>query len=86
MSKLKEIIDGWANLTRDKFGRLDEQTKLMAKDRLHKCDSCLMRSGNICDPSKRINHMITNEIVRGCGCNLSAKTLSPDSSCPAGKW
>jgi hypothetical protein len=45
-----------------------------------------MRSGNTCDPNKQLKHIITEQVVNGCGCNIAAKTLSPDSECPAGKW
>ena len=86
MSKLKEIFDGWGNLVKDKFGTLNEETKLMAQIRLEQCHSCSMRSGNTCDPSKQIKHIVTEQLVWGCGCNISAKTLSPTSECPAGKW
>ena len=86
MSKLKEIFDGWGNLVKDKFGILNEEIKIMAQIRLEQCHICSMRSGNVCDPTKKIKHIVTEQMVSGCGCSLSAKTLSPDSECPAGKW
>lgn len=86
MSKLKEIFDGWGNVVKDKFGILNEETKIMAEIRLEQCHSCSNRSGNICNPTRKIKHIVTGEMVWGCGCNLTAKTLSPDSECPAGKW
>lgn len=86
MSKLKEIFDGWGNLVKDTFGTLNEETKLMAQIRLEQCNTCYMRSGNTCDTSKEIKHIITEQLVNGCGCNIAAKTLSPTSECPAGKW
>lgn len=86
MSKLKEIFDGWGNLVKDKFGTLNEEVKIMAQIRLEQCHTCRMRSGNVCDPTKQLKHIVTEQLVRGCGCNISAKTLSPDSECPAGKW
>lgn len=86
MSKLKEILDGWGNVVKDRFGVLDEEIKVMAQIRLEQCDSCSMRSGNICDPKKELKHIVTEQLVNGCGCNISAKTLSPNSECPAGKW
>lgn len=86
MSKLKEIFEGWGNVVKDKFGVLNEETKIMAQIRLEQCHSCHMRSGNVCDPLKQTKHIVTEQLVRGCGCNLTAKTLSPDSECPAGKW
>lgn len=86
MGQLKEILDGWGNRIKDSFGILDEEIKTMAEIRLEQCHSCSMRSGNMCDPTKQIKHIVTEQMVRGCGCNISAKTLSPDSECPAGKW
>ena len=29
---------------------------------------------------------ITKVETKGCGCNISAKTLSPESKCPLSKW
>lgn len=86
MGKLDEILDGWGNLIKSNFGLLDEETRKMAEKRLIHCNVCSIRSYNICDPTKRIHHIKTNEIKTGCGCNISAKTLSPQSQCPAGKW
>ena len=86
MGKLKEILDGWGNVLKDKFGTLNEETKIMAEIRIEQCHSCSNRRGNVCDPTKQIKHIVTEQMVWGCGCNLTAKTLSPDSECPAGKW
>ena len=41
------------------------------------CDN----SGNI-----MIEHVITKQMVKGCGCGLSCSTSNPNYSCPAGKW
>jgi hypothetical protein len=86
MGQLKEILDGWGNRIKDSFGILDEEIKQMAQIRLEQCNTCSMRSGNTCDPNKQLKHIITEQVVNGCGCNIAAKTLSPDSECPAGKW
>jgi len=86
MSKINEIIHGWGNLIKDRFGTLNEEIKIMAQIRLEQCHSCSMRIGNICSPTRQIKHIVTNESVKGCGCSLPAKTLSPNSECPAGKW
>lgn len=85
-SKVNEILDGWGNLIKSNFGLLDEQTRKLAESRLLKCNTCKIRTGNICDPNKLIPHIKTNELKRGCGCNIVAKTLSRKSECPAGKW
>lgn len=86
MGQLKEILDGWGNVVKDKFGTLNEEIKIMAQIRLEQCNTCSNRNGNMCDPTRKIKHIVTEQMVRGCGCNLTAKTLSPDSECPAGKW
>jgi len=86
MNKLKEILLGWGNLIKDVFGQLDEETKVMAQIRLEQCNQCSMRVGNICSPTRQTKHIVTEQLVKGCGCALPAKILSPDSECPAGKW
>jgi len=45
-----------------------------------------MRSGHKCDPRKQGKNVKTGNTVNGCGCNIAAKTMSPGSSCPLGKW
>jgi hypothetical protein len=86
MGQLKEIFDGWGNRIKDNFGLLDEKTKQIAQIRLEQCNNCSMRTHNVCDPSKQLKHIVTGQMVNGCGCNIAAKTLSPTSECPAGKW
>lgn len=86
MGQINEILDGWGNLIKNTFGMLDDQTRQIAENRLQYCDNCTIRSFNTCDPNKAIVHVTTGEWVRGCGCNISAKTLSRKSKCPAGKW
>ena len=86
MGKLNEILDGWGNLLKSNFGLLGEEYRLMAEERLLLCNSCSMRTNNTCDPNKLILNKKTNQMVSGCGCNIAAKTLSPQSECPAGKW
>lgn len=86
MSKLIEIIEGWANVIKDQFNAVDVVTKTISEKRLLKCNSCDIRVNNTCSPSKWGNHVITEELVNGCGCNIAAKTLSPSSKCPLGKW
>lgn len=85
-SQLSQILSGWGNKIKDTFGMLDEETKEISRKRLVHCDSCYMRSGTACDPRKQMKNNVTGEIVRGCGCNISAKSMSPHSSCPLGKW
>ena len=86
MSKLNEIINGWANVVKDRIGTLDPKLKLMAANRLLICNSCDMRVNNTCSTKKVGINIITKKEKNGCGCNISAKTLSPDSKCPLSKW
>ena len=83
---LKEILDGWGNLVKQKFGLVDAQTEEIAKLRLLVCDTCDLRLGQICNPAKTGLDVLTNETKSGCGCVIPAKVLSLDSSCPLNKW
>jgi hypothetical protein len=84
--KIVEIIEGWANVIKDNFGVIDPITKTISTKRLLKCNVCDIREGNICSPSKFGTNIITERRTNGCGCNIAAKTLSPSSQCPLGKW
>ena len=86
MSQSREIIEGWANVIKDPFDAVDPVTKAVSKKRLMECNPCPLRQGNTCSPQIMGYHVITNERKSGCGCNISAKTLSPSSQCPLGKW
>ena len=86
MSQLREIIEGWANVVKDQFNAVDPVTKAISKKRLELCDPCGLRQGNTCSPQIYGYHVITEERKNGCGCNIAAKTLSPSSQCPLGKW
>jgi hypothetical protein len=84
--KIVEIIEGWGNVIKDQFNAVDPVTKAVSKKRLLECNSCGLRQGNTCSPQIYGYHIITNERKNGCGCNIAAKTLSPSSQCPLGKW
>lgn len=84
--QLSEILTGWANVVKDKVGMLDSETQRMSYIRLVHCNACPVRDNNTCSPSRTIKNVLTDQIVNGCGCNIAAKTLSPKSECPAGKW
>ena len=86
MLKLKEILDGWGNYAKDKIKILDPALKQMSKHRLLICDECEMSTFGMCSPLKEGVLVITGQTVKGCGCGLAAKTLSPTSRCPLGKW
>ena len=84
--KIVEIIEGWANVVKDQFDAVDPVTKAVSKKRLLECNDCDIRVDNTCSPHKWGTHIITEQRVNGCGCNIAAKTLSPSSQCPLGKW
>lgn len=86
MSKILEIVEGWANVVKDQFNAVDPITKEVSKKRLLKCNDCDIRVSNTCSPNKFGINIITEQRVNGCGCNIAAKTLSPSSRCPLGKW
>jgi len=86
VGQIHEIIEGWANVIKDQFNAVDIVTKTLSKQRLVYCDECPLRLGNTCSPQIYGYHVITNERKNGCGCNISAKTLSRSSQCPLGKW
>ena len=97
---ISNIINGWGNLIKDKFGLLDNQTKALATKRLQICNDCSLRNVAICDPTRhtiniksdKLNkfqaqfQIKSGEVARGCGCVIAAKTLDLASYCPAGKW
>ena len=86
MSQINEILTGWGNIVKDYFNALDPVTKLISKRRLEICHVCHMRDGNFCSKKRLGENIITGEQTKGCGCNLSAKAVSPESQCPLSKW
>jgi len=85
-SQISQILIGWGNRIKDKFGLLDEKTKEISRERLLLCNVCDMRSGNTCDPRKQMMNKHTGNLVKGCGCNISAKSMSPEPACPLYIW
>ena len=85
-SQISQIFTGWANYVKDRFDALDPAIKELSESRLLHCDSCHMRTTHKCDPKKVGTHVKTGQQIHGCGCNIAAKTMSPGSSCPLGKW
>lgn len=85
-SVVSQILTGWGNLVKSHFVELDPELKAQSTNRLLICNSCDMRNGGTCSPSKIGIHVVTGLEVRGCGCRLAAKALSPGSVCPLGKW
>jgi len=86
ISQVPLILEGWGNRIKDEFHILDPKIKELASERLLKCNECDIREGNTCHPERCGIHMKTGKLQCGCGCNIAAKTLSPSSECPLGKW
>lgn len=81
-----QIVEGWSNYFKSKFNNLDPKVKRLSELRLQICVDCPIRTGSLCDPMKKGIHLETNKEERGCGCHLSAKSMSTSASCPLGKW
>lgn len=89
LKKLEEIIQGWKNLT------LNKEVDL-SKSRLTICSSCSLNTNGVCNRNlkgKAVTTFLYNDEIRnlgkeynGCGCPLKAKTSSPNTKCPLGKW
>jgi len=96
---ISNILEGWGNSIKDKFGLLDNpELKAKSEKRLLICNTCSMRDNNTCS-RKREGIVVVDffynvlekprkigQVVKGCGCNLSAKSLCDDCQCPLGKW
>jgi hypothetical protein len=96
---LSEILEGWGNSIKDKFNLLnDPPLKAKSEKRLLICNECHMRDNNTCS-KKRTGFVIKTfrygneevdrmkgQMVKGCGCSLSAKSLCDNCKCPANYW
>ncbi len=100
IQSIKNIFLGWTNLTLEHLNTLDPIIKDLGETRLLMCDSCTLRSGNTCDPTKKgkvlkdfeynaftgVQLRLRGIEYTGCGCNIQAKALAPTSQCPLNKW
>jgi hypothetical protein len=68
---MSEIIEGFGNLGRKKFGKPNPEVEKEAARRKAICD--------ICQPKNKIR-------CEACGCLLAAKVRSMKSTCPKKKW
>lgn len=81
-----QVIDGFTNLFLSELHLLSPKEAEVYAARYERCVGCSIRVGHSCDPNQFRTHVLTGEMVHGCGCNLAAKTKSPDAECPAGEW
>lgn len=86
MSKVKNILKGWGRKVKDKFNTLEPEIKEMSEKRLKICDPCPVRYGNTCSSKREGFHKDTNELTKGCGCFVDAKSMVEDEKCPLNKW
>lgn len=95
---LNNILEGWANNIKNNFGLLSPELKSKGEKRLLICNNCPLRNNNTCSTSRTGEAVTTflyrNEktprqkgvLYKGCGCNISAKTVCDNCQCPLGKW
>lgn len=98
MINMNHILEGWANVIKNEIGLLSPEKKLISEKRLVCCDTCTMRIDNTCSRKKESlvvkdfyykvleKNRKKGQLVKGCGCNLSAKSMCEDCQCPLGKW
>lgn len=101
--EIKNIIVGWSRGILEKLNSLEllygkEEAEVIRKEAARKlkiCETCHLRSGDICNP-KKFGKAVKSFIYRGklreigkmypgCNCSLGEKALS-DSQCPLGKF
>jgi hypothetical protein len=82
---LTQIAEGWFNKFLKDINLLDESYQQLGKDRIKICLDCPIRTGNTCDREKT-HRNVYGAIFHGCGCNIEAKTLCKDCSCPGNFW
>ena len=96
---ISNILEGWGNSIKDKFGLLNNpELKNISEKRLLICDKCSLRDNNTCSRNKtgfvektfryldEKEDRLKGQLVKGCGCSLSAKSLCNTCQCPLGKW
>lgn len=94
---ISNILEGWGNSIKDKFGLLNNpELKNISEKRLLICDKCPLRNDNTCSRNitgsvvKTFRYMDENrlkgQLVKGCGCSLSAKSMCENCQCPRGLW
>ena len=80
------IIKGWYyKLVKKNLNIISYDVLQQAIVRKSFCDNCPLNTNGWCDSSKEAED-IHGEIVVGCGCELEAKQLTPESFCPRLLW
>lgn len=93
LGKRNEIANGHINELRSKIGLVQKDEEYIFSKREKICNACPLKNGNSCntqlwiDPlTLEVSNMPKQGFIRGCGCRLSAKQKSKQSSCPAAFW
>ncbi len=91
MSKLEEITRGWYN-----YLTQNSEFKPIAEERAKICSDCKLNVNSTCSKTlidkcvKTFEYgteiRIEGNEYSGCSCPLAAKTFSPNTQCPLGKW
>ena len=83
---LLSIAKGWyLKLIGKQLNQIPYYELQQANIRKSYCDNCPLNTKGWCDTSKEAED-INGEIVNGCGCELEAKRLLKDQSCPRLLW
>lgn len=81
MSKITQIVEGWANnLTPKQL--LNQQVVDVSTERMLICNSCEEHSSN----KKDYKTIRPDAHCTNCGCTLAAKTKCLTCECPLKKW
>jgi hypothetical protein len=72
MTKIEKIAEGYSSLVRSKIGLTTEEEETLFNARRAICRACPFGKGGL--------------LCSKCGCVLSAKTKSINSSCPEKHW
>ena len=83
---VKQILEGYTKKNLAKIKLLSQETRDLSEKRYAICLACTLFKNNRCNPDKTIVNIKTNELVKGCGCNLSAKVYCKECHCPANFW
>lgn len=83
---LLSIAKGWyLKLIGKRLNQIPYHELQQAQVRKSFCNNCPLNTNGWCDTSKEAED-INGNIVNGCGCELEAKTLLKDQSCPRLFW
>lgn len=88
LKNIRQIYNGWKNLTLHELGFDNPEVERIAKLRSIICAECSSFGGEQSDCSKIANKILNPPCCKECGCPLSAKTRTQleDKLCPKNLW